>query len=184
MTLRLLIIAASTLGLAACTGGPSGRAKDAPPLQAVPSVDATRYAGLWYEIARYPNGFQKNCEGVTAEYTLRDDGRIGVLNTCRTGTKSGEPRDADGIAKPIDGSGGARLAVNFAPIPLPAGDGNYWVIYLDDAYAHAVVGEPSGRYLWYLSRTPTISPDVRARMDAAAEAQGYDLSMLKETIQP
>lgn len=182
--LRTLILPACALALAACTGGPSGRAKDAPALQPVAEVDATRYAGLWYEIARYPNGFQENCEGVTAEYTLRDDGTIDVLNTCRTGTKSGEPRDAEGTAKPIKGSGGARLAVNFAPIPLLSGDGNYWVLYLDEGYQHAVVGEPPGRYLWYLSRTPAISPETRAEMDAAAEAQGYDLSMLKETIQP
>lgn len=180
---RSLIFILGALALTACSGGPSGRAKDAPALQTVSAVDAEQYVGLWYEIARYPNGFQENCEGVTAEYALRDDGKISVLNTCHTGTKSGEPRSARGVARILEGSNGARLAVNFAPIPLPAGDGNYWVIYLDDAYQQAVVGEPSGRYLWYLSRTPAITPDVRVLMDAAAAGQGYDLSMLKETIQ-
>lgn len=181
--IRFLTIAMTAFALAACSSGPSGRASDAPALQAVPSVDVARYMGLWYEIARYPNGFQKNCEGVTAEYALREDGRVTVLNTCRTGTKSGKPRDAEAVARVMDGSNGARLFVNFAPVPLPAGDGNYWVIYLDTEYSHAVVGEPSGRFLWYLSRTPAITPEVRAALDAAATAQGYDVTMLKDTVQ-
>lgn len=181
--LRLLTIALSVLSLSACIAGPSGRAADAQDLQAVPSVDVSRYMGLWYEIARYPTSFQKNCEGATAEYTLREDGRVNVLNTCRFGTKDGNPRDAEAIARVIGGSNGARLFVNFSPVPLLAGRGNYWVIYLDADYQHAVVGEPSGRFLWYLSRTPTITPETRAVLDAAAREQGYDLSMLKETEQ-
>lgn len=168
----------------ACASGPSGRPKDAPALVPVANLDTQRYLGTWYEIARYPNSFQKNCEGVTAEYSLRKDGRIDVVNTCRTGTRSGNPRSAEGVARIIDGSNGARLAVNFAPIPLPAGEGNYWVLYLDPEYTYAVIGEPSGRYLWYLSRTPRISSEVRDQLDAAARAQAYDLSMLKETDQP
>lgn len=181
--LRSLIAMLAVVALAACMAGPSGRAKDAPALTPVPAVEVSRYVGLWYEIARYPNWFQKDCEGVTAEYAVREDGRVSVLNTCRTGTKSGEPRSAQGVARILDGSNGARLAVNFSPIPLPAGNGNYWVLYLDEAYQHAVIGEPSGRYLWYLSRTPQISADVRAALDEAAAGQGYDVSMLKETVQ-
>lgn len=181
--LRLLTSILFAFALTACIAGPSGRAKDAPELQAVPSVEVSRYMGLWYEIARYPTSFQKNCEGTTAEYTLREDGRVNVLNTCRFGTKDGKPRDAQAIARVIEGSNGARLFVNFSPVPLLAGRGNYWVIYLDTDYQHAVVGEPSGRFLWYLSRTPTITPETRAVLDAAAQAQGYDLSMLKETEQ-
>jgi apolipoprotein D and lipocalin family protein len=180
---RLLTIAFASLALAACVAGPSGRATDAPPLKAVASVDVERYMGLWYEIARYPTSFQKDCEGTAAEYSLRDDGRVDVVNTCRFGTKSGEPRSAEAVARVMDGSNGARIAVNFAPIPLPAGRGNYWIIHLDEAYQHALVGEPSGRFLWMLARTPTVSPEVRAELDAAAVAAGYDLSLLKETEQ-
>lgn len=180
---RFLTIAFASLALTACVAGPSGRAKDAPELQAVASVDVERYMGLWYEIARYPTSFQKDCEGTTAEYTLREDGRVNVLNTCRFGTKDGEPRSAEAVARVMDGSNGARIFVNFAPIPLPAGRGNYWIIHLDEAYQHAVIGEPSGRFLWFLSRTPTVTPEVRAELDAAAGAAGYDLSMLKETVQ-
>ena len=180
---RILTIAFASLALAACVAGPSGRAADAPPLEAVASVDVERYMGLWYEIARYPTSFQKDCEGTTAEYSLREDGRVDVVNTCRFGTKDGEPRSAEAVARVMDGSNGARIAVNFAPIPLPAGRGNYWIIHLDEGYQHALIGEPSGRFLWMLSRTPTVTPEVRAELDAAATAAGYDLSMLKETEQ-
>jgi apolipoprotein D and lipocalin family protein len=181
--IRLLTTLLIASLMTACIAGPSGRAKDAPELQAVPAVEVTRYMGLWYEIARYPTSFQKNCEGTTAEYTLREDRRVDVLNTCRFGTKDGKPRSATAVARVMDGSNGARLFVNFSPIPLLAGRGNYWVIYLDTDYQYAVVGEPSGRFLWYLSRTPQITPEVRAKLDAAASAQGFDLSMLKETVQ-
>lgn len=180
---RILTVLMLSFSVSACIAGPSGRAKDAPALEAVASVDVERYMGLWFEIARYPTSFQKNCEGTTAEYTLREDGRVDVVNTCRFGTKDGEPRSAQAVAKVIEGSNGARLAVNFSPIPLPAGRGNYWVIYLDADYQHAVVGEPSGRFLWMLSRTPTVTPEVREELNAAAVAAGYDLGMLKETEQ-
>lgn len=179
--LALPLLALAALG--ACVAGPSGRGEDAPPLQAVEEVDLTRYAGLWYEIARYPNGFQRNCEGVTADYTLREDGRVQVVNTCGFGTKDGEPRSARGTARVIEGSNGARLAVNLSPIPLPAGRGNYWVLYLDEDYQRALIGEPSGRFLWMLARTPEISAEARAELDAAARRFGYDLTMLKETEQ-
>ncbi len=179
----LMIVGAAMAVLSACVAGPSGRAKNAPPLEAVASVDVARYMGLWYEIARYPTSFQKECEGTTAEYTARADGRVDVLNTCRFGTKDGAPRSAEAVARVMEGSNGARLFVNFAPVPLPAGRGNYWVLHLDEDYQHALIGEPSGRFLWMLSRTPTVSPEVRAELNSAAVAAGYDLSLLKETVQ-
>lgn len=169
--------------LTACIGGSSGRAKDAPPLAAVQAVDINRYAGVWYEIARYPNRFQRNCEGVTAAYTPLRDGEVQVINTCRFGTKDGNPRIATTTARVIEGSNGARLSVNFAPIPMLAGRGNYWVLYLDADYRHALVGELSGKYLWMLARTPQIEPADRARLNAAAVDAGYDLTRLKETEQ-
>ncbi len=179
----MMSVLAGGLCLAACIAGPSGRAPDAPDLVPVVSVDLARYAGTWYEIARYPTSFQRNCEGVTAEYTVLPDGRVGVRNTCRWGTRNGTPRSAEAVAEVIPGSNGARLFVNFSPLPLPRGRGNYWIIHLDADYSRAVIGEPSGRFLWYLSRTPVITPAIRAELDAAAAAAGYDLSMLKETDQ-
>jgi apolipoprotein D and lipocalin family protein len=164
--------------------GPSGRAPNAPPLVSVSPFEPARYMGKWYEIARYPNGFERNCQGVTAEYSLRQDGKISVLNTCRTGTKNGKSRPARGVASVMPGSNGSRLAVNFAPIPLPKGQGNYWVIYLDPDYQTAVVGEPKGEYLWFLSRTPRITPAQRATLNQAAVRAGYRLDMLEEVSQP
>lgn len=169
--------------LAACSSGISGRAPDAPPPTPVASVDLSRYAGTWYEIARYPNSFQKDCEGVTADYALRPDGRIGVTNTCRSTSRPGSPRSARAVASVIEGSGGARIAVNFAPIPLPRGEGNYWVLYLDGDYRTALVGSPSGEFLWMLARTPFITDAQRAALDAAATANGYRLDLLKDTVQ-
>ena len=180
---RWLGIGAASLAMSGCVGGPSGRAADAPPLEAVDSVDIERYAGLWYEIARYPNSFQRNCEGVTAEYTPLEDGRVGVVNTCRFGTEDGEARVAEAEARVIPASDGARLHVNFSPLPLPPGQGNYWVIYLDEEYQHALVGAPSGRFLWMLARTPEIEADARAALNEAALDAGFTLGMLKETEQ-
>jgi apolipoprotein D and lipocalin family protein len=180
--MRLPFLVAA-LFVTACVSGPSGRAANAPPLQTVASVDTERYLGTWYEIARYPNSFQKNCEGVTAAYSLREDGKLRVVNTCALGTRSGEPRISKGSAAIIVGSNGAKLAVNFAPIPLPKGDGNYWVLHLDEDYQHALIGSPSGRYLWMLARTPQVTQGVREELNAAAVKAGYDLSMLKETEQ-
>ena len=183
-TLRLMVAAGLGLLAAACVAGPSGRPADAAPLQTVASVDLQRYAGRWYEIARYPNSFEEGCAGVTANYAPREDGRVTVVNTCLDGGLEGRERAAEGVARVIEGSNGARLAVNFAPIPLPAGQGNYWILYLDEAYQLAVVGDPSGRFLWFLSRTPRVTPEQRATMDAAARAQGYDLTLLEEVAQP
>jgi apolipoprotein D and lipocalin family protein len=173
--------------IASLVSAPAALADTAPKTAtpvSVASVDIARYAGLWYEIARYPSWFQRNCQGVTALYTPRPDGRITVLNTCRTGARDGRPRAVRGVARVIPGSNGARLAVNFAPVPLPAGRGNYWILSLDDAYTQAVVGDPSGRYLWFLSRTPRVSAEVRAQMNAVAVRNGYDLSKLEEGVHP
>ena len=177
------LLLTASLALSACVAGTMGRAQDAPPPQTVAAVDLNRYAGTWYEIARYPNSFQKKCEGVTAQYALRPDGRVGVTNTCGTGTKDGKPRSVQGVASVIAGSNNTKLAVNFAPIPLPKGDGNYWVLYLDPDYQTALVGSPNGSYLWLLARTKTISAEQRAALTAAAERNGFRTDLLKETVQ-
>ncbi len=181
--MRSLIVVLA-LALSGCATGPSGRPKGAAELQPMASVEIDRYAGRWYEIARYPNSFERNCQGVTADYTPLPNGRIQVVNTCRAGAPDGQARQAQATARVIAGSNNARIAVNFAPIPLPAGDGNYWILYLDEGYQHALIGEPSGRFLWLLARTPRITPQARAALEAAAAAQGYDLTMLEEVAQP
>ncbi|HBK45108.1 MAG TPA: hypothetical protein DDZ67_01460 [Xanthomonadaceae bacterium] len=145
----------------------------------VEQLDMSRYAGQWHEIAHLPVSFQKKCTGdITAAYTLRDDGLIGVRNSCRTGP--GERAVADGVARPVPGHPG-RLKLRFAPdwlswLPLVWAD--YWVIALDPDYQWAVVGEPDRKYLWILSRSPRMSRAQLERLKAEAVRMGYDLSEL------
>lgn len=152
------------------------------PMESVEAVDLERYAGRWYEVARFPVFFQEGCVGVTAEYSLREDGRVDVVNTCREETLDGEVRQAEGVARPVDGSG-ARLKVRFFPL-LPFIEGDYWVIHLDEEYRTAAIGVPSGTAGWILSRSPEIEPERLIEAKAALEAAGYELRWLERTPQP
>ena len=154
-----------------------------PPLTTVGSVDVARYAGLWYEIANYPNRFQKICvRNTTAEYTLRDDGNVRVVNRCDTADGTS---NVDGLARRVGGNTD-KLEVSFLPAALrwlPIGWGDYWVIGLAPDYRYAVVGEPSRKYLWVLSRTPTLSAEDRRAIDALLRERGYDPALLVATAQ-
>jgi len=149
-----------------------------PPLQTVKSVDLERYSGQWHEIARYPNWFQRNCTGqVTAEYLLREDGSITVLNSCAR--KDGSLNQVKGRATVVPGSSNAKLKVSFGgPIA-----GDYWIIGLDHAYQWALVGHPSRRYLWILARSPGLSEKLYTRIVQSAVEQGYDASRIVKTPQ-
>lgn len=156
------------------------------PLRVVPSVDLVRYCGTWYEIARLPNRFQKDCVGeVTATYTLSDDGTVRVVNRCRKA--DGEFTEAEGKARKKDPDGpSSKLEVRFAPAFLsifPFVWGNYWIIDLAPDYSYAVIGEPSREYLWVLSRTPALGADVYAGILERIRSQGYDPSALVMTRQ-
>jgi apolipoprotein D and lipocalin family protein len=145
-----------------------------PPLRTAGPVDLERYAGLWYEIARYPNWFQRSCTGLTtAEYTPLPDGKIQVVNRCQT--RSGAWKDVKGTATVVPGTGNARLRVGFGgPIK-----GDYWIIGLDrENYSWAVVGHPSRQFLWFLAREQTVAPAVWEQMVAIARAEGYDVDRL------
>ncbi len=169
------IAAALLLLLAACATPPSG-----PPVQTVAAVDLTRYAGTWYEIARFPNSFQdrsRRCEGVTASYALRPDGQVAVTNRCRDASRDGTEAVATATAYAVEGTNNAKLRVTFF-WPFY---GDYWVIGLDPDYRWAVVGAPGRDYLWILSRTPTMAPADLAAARAAAAAQGFDLARLQDT---
>ena len=173
------LLGVAAVGLAACS---SLLSRHAVGNYSVPEpnkpVDLQKYIGRWYEIARYEQGFQKGCEGVTADYSLRADGRIDVLNRCRK--PGGRLSEARGRAKVVDRAANAKLKVSFfGPFY-----GDYWVLDHADDYSWSIVGEGSGRYLWILSRQATpADAEIRKLIDRA-EALGYDASMLRRTKQP
>ncbi|HEX9154822.1 MAG TPA: lipocalin family protein [Nitrospira sp.] len=141
-------------------------------------VDLQKYLGRWYEIARYEQSFQKGCEGVTADYSLRADGSIDVINRCRK--PDGKSSEARGHAKVVDDETKAKLKVSFfGPFY-----GNYWVLDHADDYGWSIVGEPSGRYLWILNRDATPAEVEVQRLIDRAKDLGYDTSMLLRTKQP
>ncbi|SFS02327.1 lipocalin family protein [Yoonia litorea] len=147
------------------------------PISSKAVFDVEQYMGLWYEVARFPVPFQRGCVGVTAEYALRDDGTVSVLNICRD-PDGNESARISGTAEVV---GPGRLKVRFGSVPFVAGD--YWVLWTDEDYQTAVVGSPNGRSGWILNRTPQIRAD---RLQAARDIltfNGYDVSQLKETAQ-
>ncbi len=149
-------------------------------LKTVDSVDLDRYLGTWYEIASYPAWFQKNCTAVRAEYTRRDDGLISVVNSCRKHTLDGKIKQSDGKAKIVDTESNAKLKVSFfGPFWGP-----YWIIDLDPDYQWAVVGVPSRKYLWILSRTPEMDKTTYAGILDRLVDQSYDPIRLERTLQP
>ena len=148
---------------------------DSLPVQSVGKVDLGRYAGRWYEIASFPMFFQRRCIGdTTAEYALRSDGDISVVNRCRTEDGFDE---VTGKAWAVDGTGNGQLKVSFF-WPFRS---DYWIIGLDDDYRWAVVGNPNRKYLWVLSRTPRLAGEALDRALQAAASQGFDLTPLKYT---
>lgn len=174
-----ILVSAALLIIAA-----RSRAAEPTPLATIPSLDATRYMGTWYEIAKYPNRFQRKCASdTTATYRLRDDGMVQVINRCLT--KDGKQEVADGIAHQIGGSHSPKLEVRFAPaflsfIPLVWGD--YWVIDLDEGYQLSAVSEPGRQYLWILARTPRVDPQAYQALLERLAAKGFDLSKLEKTV--
>ena len=168
------------LALALGLGCLQAKADDLPPVRTVPHVELNRYLGKWYEIASFPQRFQKGCVASTAEYSLREDGRIRVVNTCRKNTLDGKIKVANGVAWVVDTQTNAKLKVQFF-WPFR---GNYWVIGLGENYEYAVVGDPSRDYLWILSRGPRMAENVYQNILSALRAQHYDLSRLNKTLQP
>jgi len=156
------------------------------PLQTIAALDVPRYMGTWYEIAKYPNWFQKKCVGDTsADYSLQPDGRVQVINRCREA--SGELSEAVGMARQIGAADSPKLEVRFAPAWLsflPMVWGDYWVIDLDPDYRLVAVSEPSREYLWVLSRTPAVDAQAYEALLARLAARGFDPGKLERTTQP
>jgi len=150
------------------------------PVTTVPQLDVKRYMGVWHEIAAIPAWFQKDCAwGTTATYTLRKDGNVDVLNSCRTA--DGGVKNAAGIAWVVDQQTNAKLKVSFIPGKLKIAGGDYWVLDLGPDYEFAVVGDPTRAYGWVLARHPELPPETLDGIWARLKAQGYDVAKFKKT---
>lgn len=186
-----------TLSLLAALWHPTGQvavAHEVPPgndaahhhgaLPTIAALDVPRYMGVWFEIAKFPNRFQRQCTGPTsATYSLHGDGTVQVINRCQTDSGITE---AIGAARQMGPATSPQLKVRFAPAWLswlPLVWGNYWVIDLDEGYQLAAVSEPNREYLWILSRTPQVAPDVYARLLDRLSGLGLDISKLEVTRQ-
>lgn len=154
-------------------------------LETIPRLDVQRYMGTWYEIARYPNRFERKCAGfTTATYTAMPDGTVKVENRCRL--EDGSMNVAEAVARQVGPADSPRLKVRFAPallsfIPLVWAD--YWVIDIDRHYTLAAVSEPGRDYLWILSRTPKVEKPALDALLARLSGQGFDPRRLVYTPQ-
>jgi apolipoprotein D and lipocalin family protein len=148
-------------------------------LQTVPYVDLNKYAGKWYEIASFPQRFQKGCNCTTAEYTLTKKGFVIVENRCNNDSINGKQSYIKGKAFVVENSGNAKLKVQFF-WPF---SGKYWIIDLADDYSYAVVGHPNKKYLWILSRTSTMNDTTYQQIISRIKEKGFDISKIKMTNQ-
>ncbi|HEX9973559.1 MAG TPA: lipocalin family protein [bacterium] len=153
------------------------------PLKTVPNVNLNRYKGLWYEIAKIPNRFQRKCaSGTTAQYALREDGKIDVINRCFD--KEGKLIEAKGIAQVADSESNTKLKVSFVKIfGLSLFWGDYWIIGLGENYEYAIVGVPDRKYGWILSRTPSLSQEKLEEIYKILREQGYNPEEFEMTQQ-
>jgi apolipoprotein D and lipocalin family protein len=179
MKLRTIVASLAALcGLTACAATTTERLR-LPPLGTVAHVDLGRYVGTWYEIASFPQSFQRGCTATTATYTVRPDGDVDVLNRCRKNSLDGEEDSALGRARVVDRVTNAKLEVSF----FRPFWGDYWIIDLADDYSYAVVGHPSRDYLWILSRTPAMEQTTYREILARLQAHGYETDRLVRTLQ-
>jgi apolipoprotein D and lipocalin family protein len=146
------------------------------PLETVPQVDLGRYIGTWYEIASFPQRFQKGCTDSRAEYRIRPDGNVEVLNSC---LRDGRVDTAKGKAWVMDKTTNAKLKVSFF-WPFR---GDYWIVDLGKDYEYAVVSAPSRKYLWILSRTPTMEEPRYLEIVGRLKDRGFDVAKLNRTPQ-
>lgn len=174
--IRASALAMATLWLTACASTPgesmAPRTED--------HVDLKRYQGTWYELARLPMFFQRNCAQSEAHYALKPDGNIAVTNRCRT--MEGKWEEATGTASPqVEGKTDKLWVVfdNWFSRLLPGvAKGNYWVLDVSDDYKLAIVGNPNRKYLWLLSRTAHVDDKTRNELLMKAQQQGYDTTRL------
>ncbi len=154
-------------------------------VKTIPALDVPRYLGAWYEIAKFPNWFQRKCISNTkAVYSIRPDGNLKVLNSCKNA--DGELLDAEGTARQIGAKDSPKLEVRFAPAWLsflPMVWGDYWVIDLDSQYQVAAISDPRRQYLWILSRTPQLDKKTYDDLLQRLQSQQFDTRQLELTPQ-
>ncbi|WP_343611891.1 lipocalin family protein [Novosphingobium sp.] len=177
-------LAAGVLGASAVLGawavlsrhGPVGNKAVPEPANA---VELYRYMGRWYEQFRYEASFERDMDEVTADYSLEEDGRVKVVNRGRRGGEAGRWKESVGTAKVVDAATHAKLKVSFfGPFY-----GDYWVLDHGDGYEWSIVSEPSGRYLWVLTRVATPSSETLQDLEGRVKALGYDWSLVRKTQQ-
>lgn len=176
------------LGLGGATAGLAQAVPDTAKgaVRAVDFVDLTRYAGRWYEVARFPNRFQRRCAcETTAEYELLANGQMRVINSCRQA--DGRLARVEGRARAARADGPAsELKVRFAPAFLSFLSivwADYWILDVTPEYDAALVGTPTRELLWILSRTPAMADSTYQRMVDTARAQGFDVTRLTPSME-
>lgn len=148
-----------------------------PNIKSVQKVDLDRYLGSWYEIARYEHRFEKDCKNVTATYSIKENKKIEVINSC-TKITTNNKTEAIGEAYAVDNTNSKLKVSFFWPFY-----GDYWIIMLDEDYSYAVISEPSKKYLWILSRDKKLDENIKKKILKRLESLDYDLSKLIWTIQ-
>ena len=180
-----LFICVALLQITASVNAQATHAAELQAVKTIPSIDVARYLGTWYEIAKFPNWFQRKClSGTNANYQLKEDGNVKVTNRCKV--EGGEMAQVIGTARQIGGATSPKLEVRFAPdwlAILPFVWGDYWVIDLDPQYQLAAVSDPRREYLWILSRTPKVNQKSYDDLLQRLVAQQFDLTQLSLTPQ-
>lgn len=148
-------------------------ASSQPQVTTAAKVDLQKYMGKWHEISRLEHHFQKYCIGSHAEYALRDDGEVEVINRC-TDERDGRRKEAKGRAWSVDPASNARLKVSFF-WPFRS---NYWIIELGEKYDYSVVGSPDRKYLWIIAREPVMDETLYGSIIERLRQQGFPVDNL------
>ncbi len=163
--------------------GSFSMAQNTDEVKTVTKIDLSKYVGTWYEIAKIPNSFQKKYDSnTTANYELRQDGRINVINRCLD--NKGNIVKAKGIAKVVDSDSNAKLKVSFFNIfgwYLFWGD--YWIIGIGDNYEYAVIGHSERKYGWILAREKNLTEDMLQEAFLKLKQNGYNTDKFQFTKQ-
>lgn len=170
--MKKLLLLLCSFGLYGCAAGAESTIDNS----TVDSLDVARYMGRWYEIARYETSFEKGMTNVTATYTLKPDGKISVLNE---GIKDGKLKQAEGKGRQPNPSDPGKLEVSFF-LWFYA---DYYIMELDPEYRYVVIGSSSDKYLWIMSRTPTMPEDTYNELVSRLQKRGYDTSLLLKVKQ-